>query len=275
VPEARQCLEAGSSGATLGRPALERWRDGIAAGALDRLDGHSPDRLARTYASHVLLVEAVRRAEVEVMVLNRAWGQRPEDAVLLQVQGMMAEYERATSIERHRRGKRQAARSGVVQVRSGAPYGSRSIAKDAGGGQARYALVPDEARLGRHVLDWVGRDRLRSGEVGRRLTRAGEVPRTGKTVWDRRVGWGMGKHPASRGVAAFGKTRQAPLRPRLRAQRGRPPHPRRAVSSVDVPPEDWFPLPVPAMVEPEGCAAVQEPWQANRRHARQSQRGGR
>jgi site-specific DNA recombinase len=82
---------------------------------------HSPDRLARTYAYHVLLVEEVRRAEVEVMFLNRALGQSPEDDVLLQVQGMIAEYERAKIIERHRRGKRHAARSGVVKVLSGAP----------------------------------------------------------------------------------------------------------------------------------------------------------
>jgi len=133
--------------------------------------------------------------------------------------------------------------------------------------------VPAEARLVRPVCDWVGRDRLTLGEVCRRLTRAKEVTRTGKTVWDRSVVWGMGKHPASRGAAAFGKTRQEPLRPRLRAPRGWPPHPRRAVSTVDVPPEDWLPLPVPAMVEPEVCAAVQEPWQENRRHARQAQRG--
>ena len=75
------------------------------------------------------------------------------------------------------------------------------------------------------------------------------------------------------GTAAFGKTRQAPRRPRLRAPRGRPRQPRRAMSTVDVPQEEWSPIPVPAMVEPEVVAAVQEPWQENRRHARQSRRG--
>jgi len=270
-----QFLDEGSSGATLVRPALERLRDVIAAGAIDRLYVHSPDRLARKYAYQVLLVEEFRRAGVEVMFLNRALGQSPEDDLLLQVQGMIAEYERAKIIERHRRGKRHAARSGVVNVLSGAPYGYHYVSKYAGGGQARYELVPDEARLVRQVFDWVGRDRLTIGEVCRRLTRAGEVTRTGKTVWDRSAVWGMLKNPAYRGAAAFGKTRQEPLQPRLRAQRGRPPHPRRAVSTVDVPPEDWFPLPVPAIVEPEVFAAVQEQLQENRRHARQSQRGAR
>ena len=45
------------------------------------------------------------------------------------------------------------------------------------------------------------------------------------------------------------------------------------MSTVDVPQEAWSPIPVPALVEPEVVAAVQEPWQENRRHARQSRRG--
>jgi site-specific DNA recombinase len=221
----------------------------------------------------VLLVDEFRRAGVEVVFLNRALGQSPEDDLLLQVQGMIAAYERAKIIERHRRGKRHAARAGAVHVLSGAPYGYRYVAKYAGGGQARYELVPEEARVVRQVFAWIARDRLTIGEVCRRLTRAGEVTRSGNTVWDRSVVWGMLKHPASQGTAAFGKTRQEPLRPRLRAQRGRPLQPRRAVSTVDVPQEDWLPIPVPALVEPEVVAAVQEQLQENRRHARQSQRG--
>lgn len=193
--------------------------------------------------------------------------------MLLQVQGMIAEDERAKILERHRRGKRHAAQAGTVNVLSGAPYGYRYVAKYPGGGQARYELVADEARLVRQVFDWIGRDRLTIGETCRRLTRAGEVTRTGKTVWDRSGVWGMRKNPAYIGTAAFGKTRQEPLRPRLRPQRGHAPQPRRAVATVDVPQEDWFPIPVPAIVEPEVCAAVQEQLQENRRHARQSQRG--
>ena len=151
-----------------------------AAGSVDRLYVHSPDRLARKYAYQVLLVDEFRRAGVEVIFLNRALGQSPEDDLLLQVQGMIAEYERAKIIERHRRGKRHAARAGAVNVLSGAPYGYRYVAKYAGGGQARYEIIPDEARVVRQVFDWVGRDRLTIGEVCRRLTQAGEVTRTGQ-----------------------------------------------------------------------------------------------
>src|SRR5216683_5603198 len=191
LPEAMQFLDEGYSGATLVRPALERLRDVVAAGSVDRLYVHSPDRLARKYAYQVLLVDEFRRAGVEVMFLNRALGQSPEDDLLLQVQGMIAEYERAKIIERHRRGKRHAARVGMVNVLSGAPYGYHYISKYAGGGQARYEIVPEEARVVRQVFDWVGRDRLTIGEVCRRLTRAGEVTRTGRTVWERSVVGGI------------------------------------------------------------------------------------
>jgi site-specific DNA recombinase len=135
--EAMPFIDEGYSGAVLVRPALERWRDGIAAGAVDRLSVHSPDRLARTYAYQVLLVDALQRAGVEVIFLNRELGRNPEDALLLQVQGLMAEYERAKIVERHRRGTRHAARVGSVNVRGDAPYGYRSISKHEGGGQAR------------------------------------------------------------------------------------------------------------------------------------------
>jgi len=221
----------------------------------------------------VLLVDEFRRAGVEVVFLNRALGQSPEDALLLQGQGRIAEYERAKIIERHRRGKRHAARVGAVNVLSGAPYGYRSVPKYEGGGQARYEIMPDEARVVRQVFAWVGHERLTIGEVCRRLTQAGEVTRTGKTVWDRSVVWGLLKNPAYQGAAAFGKTRHGPLRPRLRAQRSRPMQPRRAVSLNDVPPEDWSTIPVPALVEPEVCATVQEQVWENKRHARQSRRG--
>jgi site-specific DNA recombinase len=272
-PDALQCIDEGYSGATLVRPALECLRDLVAAGAVDRLYVDSPDRLARQYAYQVVLVAEVQRAGVEVIFLNRALAQSPEDDLRLQVQGMMAEYERAKIVERHRRGKRHAARAGPVNVLAGAPYGYRYVSKHDGGGHARYEVIAAEARVIRQIFDWVGRKRATLGDICRRLSHAGVVTRTGKTVWDRRVVWGMLKNPAYMGTAMFGKTRQGPLRPRLRAQRGRRLQPRRAVSSSAVPQEEWLTIPVPAIVEADAFAAAQEQLRANQRHARQSRRG--
>jgi site-specific DNA recombinase len=108
-------IDNGYSGAILIRPALERLRDMAAAGGIDQLYVHCPDRLARNYAHQVLLLEEFFRAGVEVIFLNREVGQTPEDHLLLQVQGMISEYERAKIMERSRRGKRHGAEAGQDQ----------------------------------------------------------------------------------------------------------------------------------------------------------------
>src|SRR5215212_2817247 len=144
---AEQCfVDDGYSGATLLRPALERLRDLAAAGGLDRVYVHSPDRLARHYAYQVLLVDELHRAGVEIEFLNRAIGVSAEDDLLLQVQGMVSEYERAKIQERSRRGKLHAARKGSVNVLGGAPYGYRYVSKH-DGGVARYEIIEDEAQV--------------------------------------------------------------------------------------------------------------------------------
>ena len=78
-------LDAGSSGRTLLRPAQERWRDQAAAGTLDRLYVHSPNRLARRYAYQVLLLDELMRCGVEVVFLNRPIGHSPAEDLFLQV----------------------------------------------------------------------------------------------------------------------------------------------------------------------------------------------
>jgi site-specific DNA recombinase len=268
-------VDAGYSGATLIRPALEQLRDEVALHGLARLYVHSPDRLARKYAYQVLLIDEFRRYGVEVVFLNRDVGQTPEDNLLLQMQGMIAEYERAKILERSRRGKRHAAKSGEVGVLSGAPYGYRYICKQDGDGQARYEVVPEEAQIVRQMFEWVGVERVSLGEVRRRLKQAGVLTPRKKITWDRSTVWGILKNPAYKGSAAFGKTRAGVLRPRLRAQHGRLLQPRRAISTYDRPVEEWALIPVPALVDEGVFEAVHNQLQENRQRARQGQRGAR
>lgn len=213
LPDDMIFVDEGYSGATLVRPDLDRLRDWVAMQGLDRLYVYAPDRLARKYAYQVLLVEEFQGTGVELIFLNRQLGASPEDDLLLQVQGIMAEYERAKILERSRRGKRHAARTGNLNVLSGAPYGYRYVSKQEGGGQARYEIDFAEARVVRQIFAWVGLERASIGEVCRRLHQAGTPTRTGKSVWDRTTVWGMLKNPAYKGAAAFGKTRAEPLRP--------------------------------------------------------------
>ena len=71
LPVEREFLDEGYSGATLVRPALEQLRDVVAAGGIDRLYVHSPDRLARRYAYQALLLDEFQAARIEVVVIDR------------------------------------------------------------------------------------------------------------------------------------------------------------------------------------------------------------
>ena len=268
-------VDEGYSGASLVRPALERLRDVAAAGGLDCLYVHCPDRLARKYAHQAVILDELGQAGVEVIFLNRPVGQTPEDQLLVQVQGVIAEYDRAKFLERSRRGKRHAAQAGNVGILGQAPYGYRYIAKQEGAGVARFDVVFEEAQVVRNIFQWVGVERCTLAEVGRRLAHAGVPTRTGKLRWSHKTIWDLLQNPAYKGEAAFGKTRSGPLEPRWRAPRGRPAQSRRGYSPKAAPLAEWITIPVPALVDAAVFAAAQAQLQENRQRARIPLKGSR
>src|SRR5262249_48134014 len=146
----------------------------------------APDRLARRHAYQVVLLEEFTRCGVEVVFLNhRAVGETPEEELLLQMQGMIAEDERAKIMERTRRGKRAAATRGSVNVLTSAPFGYRYVSKAEGGGEARYQVVLEQARVVREMFEWIATERVSVNEVVRRLTRRGIVGARGGRRWSR------------------------------------------------------------------------------------------
>ncbi len=239
-------VDEGHSGSTLLRPALERLRDAAYAGAVDRLYVHAPDRLARKYAYQVLLLEELQRHGVEVVFLNQPLGETAEEQLLVQVQGMIAEYERATILERSRRGKRHAAQQGRVSVLAHAPYGYRYRNKHEPGG-ARYEVLADQAAVVRQIFHWIGQERLPLREVVRRLGHDAVPNPSGQARWSASTLSGLVKNPAYRGQAVFGK--QAPAQERIV-------------------------IPVPALVSEELFAAAQEQLAENRQRHRQQCRHG-
>jgi site-specific DNA recombinase len=274
VPPERQFVDDGYSGATLIPPALDRLRDLVNIGATDRIYVHSPDRLARNYAYQVLLLDEWRRRGVEVVFLNRPLGQSPEDDLLLQVQGIVAEYERAKIMERSRRGKKHAAQKGSLNVMSGAPFGYRYVSVREGEGQARFEPVAEQARVVQQIFSWIGRDRCSLAEVCRRLHKAGTPTATGNTTWSREAVWHVLQNPAYMGQAAYGKTHMMPRgkKSRLRAARGHPTQPRRSNAPKPADPKEWVFVAVPALVDEALFRAAHAQLEENRSRARQGRR---
>jgi site-specific DNA recombinase len=268
-------VDDGHSGSVLIRPALERLRDAVAAGSIERLYVLAPDRLARRHAHQALLMEEFRRAGTDVVFLNRPIGGTAEDDLLLQMQGVIAEYERAKILERSRRGRRHAARSGQVSAFTTAPFGYRYVPKDQGGGVARFDVVPDEARAVRLVFAWIGLDRISLREACRRLQRSGIHTRKNPGTWYASTLHGMLTNPAYIGRAVYGHSRYLPARPRLRPVRGHPHPSARPSARVAVPQEEWIEVPVPALVDAAVFEAAQAQLAENRQRKRDSLRGPR
>jgi site-specific DNA recombinase len=110
-----------------------------------------PDRLARKFAYQALLIEEFTRAGTRTEFVKGPRGDSPEDALMVQFQGMFAEYEKAQIMERYRRGKNHRARTGSVNVLSRAPYGYRYVRKTPLA-PAAYQIVEHEAVLVREIF---------------------------------------------------------------------------------------------------------------------------
>ena len=267
VPKEWIFEDEGDSGATLERPGLERVRDLAAEGQIQVVLAYAPDRLSRKYAYQILLIEEFNRSGVETRLVKAPHSATPEDQLLVQFQGMIAEYERAQILERSRRGKRYRARSGEVSVLSGAPYGYRYIRKT-DETPASYRVIDTEAQVVQRVYEMYTVEGLSIGEITRRLNAEGIPTRKQSARWERSVVWAMLRNPAYRGAASFGKTRSAGRMCVTRTLRRRGA----IVSSNSIgherPREEWIEISVPALVTEDSFARAQELLQENKVRSR-------
>ena len=267
VPKEWVFEDDGHSGATLIRPALERMRDLIASVGIDVVLCYSPDRLARKFAYQALLLEEFARAGTRVEFIKGPRGDTPEDRLLVQFQGMFAEYEKAQIMERYRRGKAHRAKTGSINVLAGAPFGYRYIRKNEHSG-ANYQIVEHEAALVAELFRRYADDGASIADLARWLTDQNVATRTGKHRWDRSVVWGMLRNPAYAGRAMFGKTmvvHESPGLNRIARLQGRSTP--RASKTVDRPREEWTDIPVPAIISADTFDRVAARLADNKRFA--------
>ncbi len=258
--------DEGYSGATLNRPGLERLRDLAVEGQLEAILVYSPDRLSRKYAYQVLLIEEFARHGVDVIFLRSPKAETPEDQLLLQFQGMIAEYERAQIAERTRRGKRHRAKSGSVNVLSGAPYGYRYHRKTEAM-DAFYEVLEPEADVVQTVFKLYTEQAMSINAIARYLNDEDIATRHGASQWCRSTIWAMLRNPAYEGKACFGKTEKA-LRQRItRPLRQRGGFSPRDSSNREKPREDWIEIPVPPLVSETTFAMAKELLETNKKYS--------
>ncbi len=190
-------VDEGYSGATLDRPGLDRLRDALRVGDMDVVVFHSPDRLARKAVYQGLVLEEMEKAGVRAEFLNYPLDDSPESKMLLGMQGLFAEYERAKIMERTRRGKLHRAREGAL-VGGHAPFGYRWVKRNETS-RARLEPVDYQAAIIRRIYRLLVDELLSTRAIARRLTEEGIPTSRGAAQWQPTAVFRMLTNPVYKG----------------------------------------------------------------------------
>ena len=234
------CLDDGVSGARLERPGLDRLRDGAETGHFDGVLVLSPDRLSRKYAYLILILEEFERLGVTILFLEQPPADDPHSALMVQIQGAVAEYERAKIAERHRRGKLHCARQGEIFWNS-VPLGYRRLPRR-DGVPAHVVIDEDKAALVRNIFHWHVQERISIRQIARKITLSGVVPPRGGKVWGETTIHRILRSEAYVGTLYYNRTQ------RIQADRTT----EKALQHILIRPrEDWIPVSIPPIIDRE------------------------
>lgn len=241
----REYTDDGYSGARLDRPGLDALRDGAEAGLFEQVWCLTPDRLARSYAYQILVTDEFARHGVPVLYVDAPPLKDDSEATLLvQVQGVIAEYERAKIAERNRRGRLYRARAGEIVYRL-VPYGYRRVPRSPAG-PSHLEMYEPEAVVVRRIFD----DFVAGGFSMRRICRGlyqdGIPSPTGNAAWSIACISKMLANPTFKGRALYNRHQAVP-----------PTTGRKSTRNVLRPAEEWIEIPVPAIVSEEIYDAAQ------------------
>ena len=230
----------------------------------------SPDRLARNYAYQVLVIDEFRRAGCEAVFLNHAFGASPEQQMLLQMQGVFAEYERALITERTRRGRLFWARQGRVNWGGTPTYGYRLLRGTETGPQ-QLVVEEREAAVVRQMYRWLVEEQLSSYAIQKRLIERGIPTRKGGgRGWSQSTIIRILSSTTYKGEAWY--NRHGPvdrIHPRLTVGPTSPGLGKRTSHALR-PAEEWIPVSVPAIIDPDTWRLAQEQLGHNRQRARRN-----
>ena len=229
--------DEGLSGARLDRPGLDALRDAAEAGHIEGVWCLSADRLARMYAYQVIVLDELSRHGVTVRFHDTPRIEDdPQTRLLTQVQGVIAEYERAKIAERYRRGKLWRARAGEA-IAWKVPYGYRRMPR-VGERPAHLEVFEHEAAVVRRIFDAYVREDISMRQIAKGLNRDGIRSPTGRAVWSVSTIGRILRNEAYIGRVYYNRTETVPQRRRAGKTR-----------QVQRPRDQWIAIAVPAILD--------------------------
>ena len=138
-------------------------------------------RLTRKAIYQGLVLEEMEKAGVRAEFLNYPVDDSPDSKMLLGMQVLFAEYERAKIMERTRRGKLHRAREGAL-VGGHAPFGYRWVKRNETS-RARLEPLDYQAAIIRRIYQLLVDELLSTRSIARRLTEEGIPTSRGAVQW--------------------------------------------------------------------------------------------
>lgn len=196
-------IDNGVSGTVLQRPALDELRDMIRFETIEAILVYAPDRLSRDYTHQLVLLEDFRKRGVKTIFLkNHHVDDNPEAKMLLHMQGIFAEYERAIFLDRSRRGRIYKAKQGDLSAIPRLPFGYQRVKLE---GRTTAVIVEEEAIVVKEIYRLYIHEARSLNEVARKITESGIKPRMGGAKWDMSTIRDILKNPTYLGAAHYGK----------------------------------------------------------------------
>ena len=250
-------LDPGYSGQTFARPGLDALRDAVWEGRYDCILIYAPDRLARHYAHQYLLLEEFRKNGCEVKFVHHAYGDSPEEQMLLQLQGIFGQYEHAKICERIRRGRLHQVQVGRAHY-SRPPYGYIYVPKH-NGVPGRIEVHPEEADLVCQIYHWFLEEELNTYQIASRLNALKIPTKRGCGFWHQSVAVNILTNPVYMGTGYFHRYQLVLPTYSQRFEKRRKPHAFRLRAK-----DEWVAVEVPAIISAEMFRRAQEKLKRNR-----------
>ena len=257
-------IDNGYSGTLLARPELDRLRDDVSKGLFDAVLIHSPDRLARRYVWQEVVIEELKSKDIQTIFKNRQIAETPEDQLLLGMQGIVAEYERAKFVERTRRGRLHRAKSGHI-LGNIPPYGYICVKKnDSETGYAYYKINQEEEKVVKLMFSLLVEKQMTTYGIIVELNRLGIKARKGKR-WAKSSVAKILRNETYTGTTYYNK--HYGVTSQSNGDNGEVKYHRRKNTSLRLRPKDqWIPISaVPQIIDPEIFIRGQKQLEANSR----------
>lgn len=261
-------LDKAVSGARLERPALDQLRHLAAEREFTVMVCYSPDRLARNYPHQWVVMDELQRRGVRVEFVNQPdFGDNPQAQLLLGVQGLFAEYERAMIKERLRLGRLHKIKTGQM-MHNTPPYGYRYVfVSEVGGGH--WVIDEREAEVVRLIFEWyTGPEHWPIARIIDKLNQAYTHVLRRAPRWEFSLVHGILTQTAYIGQAYYNRKRILPETLGTTRQTGRGN--RKAAQFELRPEEEWIELAVSALVETIVWERAQERLKMNQKFSQRN-----